>query len=96
MRFQIFSGTWYLVKADSTSLCGIDPYALARSSHCTAKSPLLSRTSLINWIITLVCSIHPGTPGTPSVCTDVSRKLFFRRKPMRQTILTKVLHVKLE
>ena len=36
------------------------------------RSPFISLASFINCEITLVCSSHPGNPGTPPFCTDVS------------------------
>ena len=51
-------------------LVGTDPYAFARSNHTTYR---LSRFRLARWIasqIMVVCSIHPGTPGTPPFCTE--------------------------
>ncbi|KAH3794642.1 hypothetical protein DPMN_148179 [Dreissena polymorpha] len=53
------------------SWCGIDPYALAKSSHTTVRSFLPFFASLISCVIALVCSIQPENPGTPLFWTEV-------------------------
>ena len=65
-------GAWWFSNVFQRSWCGTDPYAFARSSHTTYK---LKRFLLACWIdsqIMVVCSIHPGTPGTPSFWIMVS------------------------
>ena len=51
-----------------------------RSSQRTAISSLFAFASFSSCVMTPVCSITPGIPGTPPFCTDVSIYVFFKRK----------------
>ena len=53
-------------------MCGIEPYALAGSSHTTVRSHLSAFVSCISWLKMLVCSTHPENPGIAPFCEDVS------------------------
>jgi len=46
----------------------------------TARSPWLRFASSIIFEMKLVCSMHPGTPGAPPFCTEVSIYLLLSRK----------------
>ena len=76
--------TWYLRSVSSTTLCGIEPYAFARSSHSTAKFSWFSLAARISCDTTPVCSIQPGFPATPSFCTDEWMYSFIMRNLERR------------
>lgn len=85
MSQLIFSGKKFLVKANVTSLCGMDLQVLARSSQRTARSPQFSLVSRISWVTTPVCSTQPGMSRTV--------QKFLRRNSVNQvaTLLEKIL-----
>ncbi len=93
MRSLTLVGTWSFVRVSCTSLCGIEPYAFARSSHSTDRLPLFSLASLMSYVTTPVCSKHPGIPAIPPFWTDVSINLLFERKvhSRLETALKKIL-----
>ena len=75
----------------STIWWGMDLYALDMSSQTTDMSPLFSLASQINWVRTLVCSMHPKIPGAPPFWTFLFRYLFALVKRL-DTKEKKILH----
>ena len=55
--FLVALGLWYYLSASSISLCGMEPYTLARSNYKTTRSPFPSLASLRS-CVTPVCSIQ--------------------------------------
>ena len=60
------SNTWCLVMAVWTSLYGKEPYALDRSNHRTARSPLFSLTSWMSCVTLLHQRVNVVVTGEES------------------------------
>ena len=66
---------WAFSRAICMILWGIEPYALAMSSHVTTRFFFSAFASLISWDNMAVCSRQPEIPGIPPFWIDVSMKL---------------------
>ena len=85
-----FWRTPYRKSAKIISLCGMDPYALAISSHVVVKDKFLDLASFTAAQTIEMCSQHSGTFSMQPFCTDLFINLLLFIKCFSRRLETKL------
>ena len=83
---MVYESSWFVVffRVISINLCCSVPYVFARSSKMTASPLFFSFASHMIYVMTLVCSTQPATPGILPFWTKLSINSCLSRKIVRR------------